>query len=37
MCRRKKDGTGQFVIEFYSNDEFERIFELFEIINQTYN
>lgn len=37
MCRRKNDGTGQFVIEFYSNDEFERIFELFEIINQTYN
>ena len=37
MCRRKKDGTGQFIIEFYSNDEFERIFELFEIINQTYN
>jgi len=37
MCRRKNDGTGQFIIEFYSNDEFERIFELFEIINQTYN
>ncbi|PIW69924.1 MAG: DNA-binding protein [Ignavibacteriales bacterium CG12_big_fil_rev_8_21_14_0_65_30_8] len=37
MCKRKKDGTGQFIIEFYSNEEFERIFELFEIINQTYN
>ena len=37
MCKTKKDGTGQFVIEFYSNEEFERIFELFEIINQTYN
>lgn len=37
MCKRKKDGTGHFIIEFYSNEEFERIFELFEIINQTYN
>ncbi|PJA98612.1 MAG: DNA-binding protein [Ignavibacteriales bacterium CG_4_9_14_3_um_filter_30_11] len=37
MCKRKNDGTGQFIIEFYSNEEFERIFELFEIINQTYN
>ena len=37
MCRTKNDGTGQFIIEFYSNEEFERIFELFEIINQTYN
>ncbi len=37
LCRRKKDGTGHFIIEFYSDDEFERIFELFEIINQTYN
>jgi len=37
MCRKKNDGTGQFIIEFYSNEEFERIFELFEIINQTYN
>jgi len=26
MCKRKKDGTGQFIIEFYSNEEFERIF-----------
>jgi len=37
LCRRKKDGTGHFIIEFYSDDEFERIFELFEIIHQTYN
>lgn len=32
MCKQKKDGTGHFVFEFYSNDEFERLFELFEII-----
>lgn len=33
-CRQKKDGSGMVSIEFYSNDELERLFELFEIINQ---
>lgn len=36
-CKQKQDGSGEVVIEFYSNEELERLFELFEIINQTYN
>jgi len=36
-CRQSKDGKGEIVIEFYSNDELERLFELFEIINTKYN
>ncbi|MFZ6033529.1 MAG: ParB/RepB/Spo0J family partition protein [Melioribacter sp.] len=36
-CNVKKNGAGQIVIEFYSNDELERLFELFEIINSNYN
>ncbi|MCF8240241.1 MAG: ParB/RepB/Spo0J family partition protein [Melioribacteraceae bacterium] len=34
MCKQKKDGAGEIVIEFYSNDELERLFELFEIIER---
>lgn len=37
MCRQKQDGTGEITIEFYSNDELERLFELFDIIDKTYN
>ncbi len=37
MCRQKQNGSGEIIIEFYSNEEFERLFELFEIINKTYN
>jgi ParB family chromosome partitioning protein len=37
ICRQKKDGAGEIVIEFYSNEEFERLFELFDIINKTYH
>jgi ParB family transcriptional regulator, chromosome partitioning protein len=37
MCRQKLNGTGEIVIEFYSNDELERLFELFEIIDKTYH
>jgi ParB family transcriptional regulator, chromosome partitioning protein len=37
LCRQKQNGTGEIVIEFYSNDELERLFELFEIINKTYH
>ncbi len=33
-CKQKKDGSGNITIEFYSNDELERLFELFEIIEQ---
>jgi ParB family chromosome partitioning protein len=37
LCRQKQNGTGEIVIEFYSNDELERLFELFEIIDKTYH
>lgn len=34
MCKQKKDGAGEVVIEFYSNDELERLFELFDVIEK---
>ncbi len=37
MCKQKKDGSGNITIEFYSNDELERLFELFEIISENYS
>jgi len=37
ICRQRNDGTGEVVIEFYSNDEFERLYELFELIDKTYH
>jgi ParB family transcriptional regulator, chromosome partitioning protein len=37
LCRQKTDGSGEVVIEFYSNDELERLFELFELIDKTYH
>lgn len=37
MCSQRKDGTGEIKIEFYSNDELERLLELFEIINKSYS
>lgn len=37
ICRQKNDGSGEIVIEFYSHDELERLFELFDIINKTYS
>ncbi len=37
ICRQRHDGSGDVVIEFYSNDEFERLFELFELIDKTYH
>lgn len=36
-CKQNKDGRGEIIIEFYSNDELERLFELFEIIDQKYS
>ncbi|HKI78633.1 MAG TPA: ParB/RepB/Spo0J family partition protein [Ignavibacteriaceae bacterium] len=36
-CKQKQGGAGEIIIEFYSNDELERLFELFEIIDKTYN
>ena len=36
-CKQRKDGSGEIVIEYYSSVEFERLFELFEIIDKNYN
>ena len=36
-CKQKQDGAGEIVIEFYSNDELERLFELFEVIDKSYS
>jgi ParB family chromosome partitioning protein len=36
-CRQRQDGSGEITIEYYSNDELERLFELFEIINKPYH
>jgi ParB family transcriptional regulator, chromosome partitioning protein len=36
-CKQKQDGSGEISIEFYSPDELERLFELFEIINKNYS
>lgn len=33
-CKQRKDGVGQIIIDFYSNDELERLFELFDIIEK---
>ncbi len=37
ICRQKQDGSGEITIEFYSNDELERLFELFEAIDKSYS
>jgi ParB family chromosome partitioning protein len=37
MCKQKTNGSGNIVIEFYSNDELERLFELFDIIEKSVN
>jgi ParB family transcriptional regulator, chromosome partitioning protein len=34
-CKQRKDGMGQITIDFYSNDELERLFELFDIIEKS--
>lgn len=36
-CRQKQDGSGEITIEFYSNDELERLFELFDAIDKSYS
>lgn len=33
-CKQKKDGAGEINIQFYSNDELERLFELFHLIEK---
>ncbi|OGU58255.1 MAG: hypothetical protein A2V66_03435 [Ignavibacteria bacterium RBG_13_36_8] len=37
MCKQKKDGSGEITIEFYSNEELERLLDLFAIIEKDYN
>lgn len=37
MCRQKQDGTGEIIIEFYSNDELDRLFDMFDLIGKQYN
>ncbi len=37
MCNQNKNGAGKITIQFYSNEELERLFELFELIDKTYN
>ncbi len=34
ICRHKKDGSGMISIEYYSNDELERLIELFDLIEK---
>ncbi|MCX6150185.1 MAG: ParB/RepB/Spo0J family partition protein [Ignavibacteriales bacterium] len=36
-CKLKPNGAGELIIEFYSNDELDRLYEMFEIIGKTYN
>jgi ParB family chromosome partitioning protein len=36
-CKQKQNGSGEIQIEFYSTDELERLFELFEIINKNFS
>ena len=37
QCKQDKKGGGEIIIEFFSNEELERLFELFEIIDSEYN
>ena len=36
-CKQKTDGSGELIIEYYSPDDLERLFELFDIIDKNYN
>lgn len=37
VCKQNKNGSGEIIIEFYSKEELERLYELFELITKTYN
>lgn len=37
ILNQKSNGTGEIVIQFYSNDELERIIEMFESLNEKYS
>ncbi|MBN1638777.1 MAG: ParB/RepB/Spo0J family partition protein [Ignavibacteriales bacterium] len=34
ICNQKKEGAGEIIIQFYSNEELERLLELFNIIEK---
>jgi ParB family chromosome partitioning protein len=34
LCKQRENGAGEITIEFYSNDELERLLELFEVIEK---
>lgn len=34
ICKHRKDGSGELVIEYYSNDDLERFFDLFDKIEK---
>ncbi len=36
-CKQRSDGSGEIVLEYYSNAELERLLELFEVIDKKYN
>lgn len=36
-CKQRQDGSGEIVIEFYSQEELERLFELIEVIDKSYS
>lgn len=37
ICSQKQEGTGEIVIQFFSNEELDRLVELFEIIEKNHN
>jgi ParB family chromosome partitioning protein len=36
-CKQNNDGTGAIILEYYSNDELERLLELIDAIDKKYN
>ncbi len=37
ICRQNSNGAGELILEFYSNDELDRLLELFDLIEKNYN
>ena len=37
VCKQRSDGSGEIVLEYYSSAELERLLELFEVIDKSYN
>ncbi len=36
ICKQKQNGSGELIIEFYSNEELDRLIELFDLIEKHY-